>query len=132
MAETEGAGVVAGGGSGTPTIVEPEVCGRRAFDVPGERVRPVGAAEAGPEAERDAESAIGVSPGSRPLPPVKAIRTPTTTATSTAPAVTINSTPRPNRISSSRASTAARSAEGRPCLPDPPAARLAEGVSAGF
>ena len=58
-------------------------------------------------------------------PPVSAIATRVTVATSTVPAVTISSTPWRNRISSSRAWTAARRAEGRPCRPVRPAARTA-------
>jgi hypothetical protein len=109
-----------GGVAGTPTIVEDEVRGRRVAR--GEGVPPVGPAEAERE---DDESAIGGSPGDLPLPPVRAMVMPTTAATSTVPAVTISNTPRLNRISSSRAWTAARSAEGRPCRPGRPATRTA-------
>jgi hypothetical protein len=109
-----------GGAAGTPTLVEDEVRGRRVAG--GEGVRPVGPAEAERE---DDESANGGSAGVLPLPPVKAMVTPMTTATTTEPTVTISNTPRLNRISSSRAWTDARSVEGRPCRPGRPAARTA-------
>jgi len=104
-----------GGAAGTPTIVEDDDLGRR-FAC-GEGEAPVGPAEAESVADADDGSATGTPPGDLLLPPVSAIVTPTTAATSTAPVVTMRSTPRRNRISSSRACTAARRAEGRPCRP---------------
>lgn len=124
-----GRDVSGGGVSGTPTIVEEEVRGRSARR--GDRDDPLfGFAEAGDDAEDDG-SATG-SAGVLPLPPVSSIVTPATAATITAPVVTMRNMPRRNRISSSRACTAARSVDGLPCRPGRAAraVRLAAGAPA--
>jgi hypothetical protein len=100
----------AAGRGTTEATVEEEVPGRLA-ERRGFREGPAGPADG--EVDAAASGGAGVR-GGPALDPVSAIATPVTVATSSTPAATITRTPREKRISSSRARTAVRSADGRP------------------